>query len=150
MPIATDPENTFKIVLEGDKGADPEPGFIYRHLTARQWARVCDAYQGLEKCKNDAEVIKVVFDACRIGLVGWENIRNPESNKPMDFDADKLEDVLAITEASELMVMLRASGILGKDCKKKFESPSASDTVRSAKNAQGKRRARTRRAKGRK
>ena len=150
MPIATDPENTFKIVLEGDKGKEPEPGFVYRHLTARQWGKVCDAHQNLEKCKDDQEIIDLVFGVCRIGLVGWENIIEPATGKPMPFEPDRLEDVLAITEATELMVMVRASGILGADCKKKFDLLSASGTARSVKTAKVKRRAKTRRGKGRK
>jgi len=135
MPIATDPEATFKIVLEGDKKKDPEPGFIYRHLTGRQWGRVCEANNTLEKCETDSEIIDKVYGACRIGLVGWENIIDPATNEPMPFEPDKLEDVLAITEATELMVKLRASGILGAECKKKLDSLLDSDTVEPAETA---------------
>ena len=145
MPIASDPEATFNLVLFSDreKPADVQPRFVYRHLTARQWGKVCETHNGLESFKSDAEALEKVFGACRIGLVGWENITNPDGGGQMPFDADKLEEVLGISEASELMTMIRASGILGADCKKKFDSLSDSDTEQSAGTAPGPKTAKT-------
>jgi len=146
MPIATDPEATFKIVLESDK-AKPEaeqPRFIYHYLTARQWEQVTDVMSKLETFKNK-EVMDKIFDACRVGLVGWENMMDL-AGKPIVFRAEALEDILTLAEATELLVTSSAS-TLSVDSKKKLKLPSGSGSGRSAKTARAKKRAKTRRHK---
>ena len=149
MPIALDPNATFKIVLESDevKPKSERPRFVYHHLTARQWGQIVDVLGNLETTEN-SEVMNKVFDACRIGLAGWENIKDL-SGKPIAFRPKAMEDILTLAEATELLVMLSAAGLSG-DSKKKFVSPSDSGTARSAKTAKVRRRARTRRVKARK
>jgi len=149
MPIALDPKATFNIVLESDKAKPkPEqPRFIYHHLTARQWMHISDVLNKLETLK-DNEVVSKIFDACKIGLVGWENMTGL-SGKPITFRPKAMEDMLTLTEATELLVALSVSSLLG-DSKKKLELPSGSGTARSAKTARAKRRAKTHLAKGRK
>lgn len=138
MPAALDPKNKFTIVLLDDqeKPEGKRPGFIYNFLTGRQWFRVAQVQEELPESKNMARVMDLVFNAARIGLVGWENITGLDG-KPIEFDPDKLEDVLTLVEAQELVVALESEGSLGSQYKKKLDSLSHTETEQSASDAPG-------------
>ena len=144
MPAALDPDNTFTIVLPDDqeKPEGKRPGFIYNFLTGRQWFKVAQVQELLPKCKNMTAVFDLVFGGCRIGLKGWENITGLDG-KPMEFDPDKLEDVLTLVEAQELVLLLEAEGSLGSQYKKKLDSLLLSKTEPSASDAQDQENAKT-------
>jgi len=128
MPIAIDPEATFPLILPGDvdKPIAEQPRFIYRNLTARQWLAVCNSLDKMDECKTNEDLITLIFDGCRTGLVGWENMGRK-------FNPNELEDVLTFIEATQLLVALKASSLPSLEKKTPSESLSESDTAQSVK-----------------
>jgi len=137
MPMAIDPNQTFKIVLlsDQDKPKKEQPAFIFRHPTGRQWRQISGMQDALEECNGGAEVADKVFEAAGLVMVGWENMPAPDGKGHLAFDIDRLEDVIGMVEAQELIFrILRSTPDF--ESKKKLKSPSPSDTDSSAKNAQ--------------
>lgn len=133
MPIALEPKETFEIILESDKGKprETQPRFIYRHLTCRQWRELGRLQDQMELQKNADEVMDKLFAAASTNLVSWVNMVHPQSG-PIVFSIKKFEDIITMTEAQEIIVMLIKHGTTPAD-KKKFDSQSGSDSVISAK-----------------
>lgn len=145
MPLALEPNELFEIILKSDKDKprDQQPRFIYRYLTGRQWRNVARIQDKLEELKNADQVVDKVYEAATTGLVGWVNINDPQSG-PITFDTEKLEDVVGIIEAQELIIKLMKQSPVLSD-KKKLDSPSDSDTAVSAKDVKAPKNAKTNR-----
>ncbi|HIJ70652.1 MAG TPA: hypothetical protein HPP87_04725 [Planctomycetes bacterium] len=132
MPLATNPRARFEVVLESDKGLpeDRRPKFIYRYLTGHQQKEIADIIDSIGRAKFGKEGIDRIFRAAKIGLIDWQNICNGDG-KPVDFDPEKLEQILGMTEALEM-----AQKVLGQapdfEDKKKLDSQSPSSTGQSA------------------
>ena len=139
MPLALDPEQTLKIILDSDKDkeASVQPLFVYRYLTGRQWREVGRTRDTLESAKNADEVADKVYLIASTGLVGWENMVDPTNGKPIEFDTDRLEDIIGLHEAQELIVKILQQSPTMED-KKKLESQSDCSTEQSATNVEDK------------
>jgi len=135
MPLALEPNETFEIILESDKDKprESQPRFIYRHLTCRQWRQIARLQDELEQQKNADAVMDKIYGAAITGLIGWVNMTDPQSG-PILFDIKKLEDIIGLTEAQELIVKLLNKRPTLVD-KKKLDLPSVCDTEASVKNA---------------
>jgi len=146
MPIATDPKAHIRFVLSADKDKDPEPTFIFKNLTARDYSKLAD-----EATKPNTDPAKYILETVAVALVGWENLKGLDGQE-IKFNIKavmELDALLTPLEMKELLDSVMSQG-LSVDDKKKFESPSDSGTARSVKTAKVKQRARTRRVKGRK
>lgn len=138
-PIALDPEQGFELVLESDRNKPEEtrPTFVFRYLANRDWKRVahvCDRIdelkkEGLEKMLNEMEA------ALKSGLVDWRNMSDRATGEEILFDAGELDRIVNIAEISELLFGVMEHIGLEPEDKKKFESPSPSDTDESARSA---------------
>ena len=80
-----------------------------------------------------AIALNKVFDAARTELFAWTNMYN-KKGEAVEFDPNKLEEVIGMSEASELAYKLLAQIPTIED-KKKSDSQSTSSTARSAKAA---------------
>ena len=137
MPLALDPHQTFTIVLESDKDkpAESRPCFIYRYLTGRQWNKVPRLHDTLEDSAGADDVTDKMYQAASTGLVSWKNMIAPNGEQ-IGYEPDKLQDILGIIEAQELIAkLLKQHPSL--DDKKKLDSPSQSSTEKSAPAAKG-------------
>lgn len=129
MPIAIDPLQKFKAVLlsDRDKSEGERPAFIYRYATGRQWLAAREFDQQIKNAKTDNEMpfdtIAELFDKLRFKLIGWEHMNDPDTGEPIKFDPAKLEDLLTMTEAFELLGLCLQQRVSDSD-KKKLESPS--------------------------
>ena len=80
--LATDPKETFDIVLETDKGRENPPTFVFRYLSAREFKELA------RKEPKEGEAISVdqeldrCFSAIRSNLVDWQNVHDREG-KPV-------------------------------------------------------------------
>ena len=102
MPIALEPGGTYKVVLETDKGKSPEPAFLFPYLTGRQQRNLVDLFSQASPEPGKLvglQEVDLIFDTCRKFLTGWVNI-------PIEFDPNKLEDVVTIQEATQLLIAL--------------------------------------------
>ena len=131
MPITTDPQAKIELVLESDKDKDNPPKFIYRVLNGREWrqvAKVFDALQGGEVGGMSAQ-LDAIYDTVSIGLLGWENMNDPQTGLPIPFAKEDIDLVLNPIEAStDLMGKILGAVIPTHEDKKKSESQVASVT----------------------
>lgn len=129
MPIAIDPLQKFKISLSSDidKPEAERPAFIYRYATGRQWLEAKDFDRKIKEAKSDKDMpfdtISDLFDKLRFKLIGWENMNDPETGEPISFNPAKLEDILTMSEAFELLGLCLQQRV-SEDDKKKLESQS--------------------------
>ena len=134
MPLACDPTSTHRIVLKTDQGKSPEPAFLYRFLTYRQFIELSDFQDGLkDRPADDSLRIQEVW--LQRGLVGWEHITDPDTGQPMPFDAARIMDVVGMFEAQEILGQRMMGNLPSLEDKKKLPSPSASDTAKPAADA---------------
>lgn len=133
MPLRADPNATLRIVLAADADKDPQPCFIYRHLTYRQWAAL-DALRENMAAQDAQKTIAEQFQWLTEGLVGWENIRL--DGQPLAFNADAICDVVTMFEAQEILLRRLSGAVPGLDDKKKLPSLSPSGTENSAADAE--------------
>ena len=113
MPITLEPGRTFRVVLESDKAkpADQQCFFELRYLSGRDWKKVTRIADSIESSKDGAEAIDKIFEVLAVGLCGWGNLIDPESQKPIKYDPKELDRILTMTEANELLVKFRNQGI---------------------------------------
>lgn len=136
MPLALDPESKFKLVLksDADKPEGQQPAFIFKHLTGRQWRQLGEKYDSLEDIDGTADCADLIYECVLMFMVGWENMKDREG-KDIPFDPSKIEDIIGMAETQELINRVLRYTPDFTD-KKKFDSPSPSDTEPSVKNAE--------------
>lgn len=134
MPFVVDPLAIHRIVLAVDESKSPQPAFLYRHLSFRKFAEL-EALRASIGKEDLAESIRKQFAALSDGLLGWENINDPETGEPIPFGPEKMPDLLTISEAQEILMKRLTGAVPSVDDKKKLPSPSESGTENSAKDA---------------
>ena len=127
MPIALEPKNKFKVVLESDqkKAPDQQPYFEFKFLSGRDWKSLCAEADKLEskKFKGGADAIDAIFKLLGFGLVGWSGMIDPKTNKAIPYNLKELDRLLTIDEASELVQKFKNQGV-EVDERKNSDSPS--------------------------
>lgn len=143
MPRALDPSATFKVVLEADLNKVPQPAFIYRYLTGAEqleFAMMTDSIKEAKKAEGPGPLMDEIFRKAQLGLVGWEKMTDPATGKKIPFAASKLNAVVSMVEAQELIgQVFEISLKVPVDIKKKLGSQSPSATKKSARRARDRR-----------
>jgi len=147
VPRCLHPEDTFDIALDSDLRLpeDERPVFTFRPLSIRQW-RVCisaiERVQGLDDShpENVGPAIDAICDVLRTGLVGWRNMLDhnvADGAEPLwiPYDPAKLDELLDMNEATELMQKMMSANELTVEDKKKSASPPSSARASSARTA---------------
>lgn len=136
MPIAIDPETRIPFVLESDQGKENPPTFFLRPLTVREFrkADAIDADIRAANAEPNGDPVTVLMNGVRLGLVGWENVKDIKGNV-IPYAAESLEDVVDISEAGDLMRAVQNAGALAKEDKKKSESQLSCSTGNSVSSA---------------
>lgn len=111
MPQLLEPGKRYAVCLDSDKDKPQEtrPVFWVLAVSAR------DAIAGVELVQSftkDAEIV----DHLKTLLVGWDNL-------DIDFDLEKLPDVLTVSECYELYGKINRNEHLNMEEKKSSESP---------------------------
>jgi len=106
MPLALDPKLTFEIVLDSDKFKEKPPTFTYRYLNGREWRRVGQIQDQLEKAGGADQVVDLVLEAASVGLIGWSGMIEPSTGAEIPFDLESLDLVVGMREANELIVKM--------------------------------------------
>jgi hypothetical protein len=141
MPLATEPNQTFKVILEIDKGKSPaeQPYFEFKLLSLRDWNNLAKVE---EELKNPAllesmtgqEATDKILGMIKCGLVNWGNMKDPQTGSAIAFDPKELDALLTLQEVQELLVKFRNQGLEVED-KKKSDSRSASNMDKAASDA---------------
>jgi len=144
MPTLLKPNSNFPVVLDVDKDepSDKQPRFICRCLSKSQWLELASLNESLTSASTIQESSDVVTKITEVGLVGWENMIDPETGKEIPFDLSIVDDILTAGEAAELMMHI-VSQVPSAEDKKKSDSQSHSDTEESAATAKGQENAKT-------
>src|SRR5258706_8660791 len=125
MGLALDTDQTFDYVLENDQDkTGDKPTFVFRFLSARDWAKVRRMFDQADKDENDGYVSGNI-EALRIPLVSWRNV--VLDGKVLAFNPDDLDLVLSAADLGELSVSL-----LGKMTQEEFERKNSARQLRSA------------------
>lgn len=114
-------KNQIQIVLKSDEGINPQPVFLYEPMNGRQWLEVAEATEIMDGETNPShrDVMQRIYSACRVALVGWENMIDPDTKQPIPFDPEKLEEIIDPMEAmSDLLPQLLEANQLSEDDKK--------------------------------
>ncbi|HEW78612.1 MAG TPA: hypothetical protein ENH34_01405 [Phycisphaerales bacterium] len=124
MPLALEPNQTFKVVLESDKSKPKEeqPYFEFRFLSGRKWKELTRKKIG--KSKDGADALDKLFELLKSGLTGWGNMIDPDTGKSIDFDLKNLDRLLTMSEAGELLIKFQNQAVESNDLKNS-DSPSA-------------------------
>lgn len=103
MPIATDPQQTFNIVLEfdEDKPAETRPTFICRYLTARQWKQIARLQDEIDEASRGDVALDKILDALTMSVAGWRNMTDTDGRE-IPFDLSGLDALLTMGEVMEL------------------------------------------------
>lgn len=107
MPLALDPQQTFRLSLKSDREKDLScrPAFIFRYLTGREEIKVGGMLDSMDMAKESEQAVTAPFDALRVALADWDNITDCNGND-IPYDPEKLEDVLRSAEAVELAFVI--------------------------------------------
>jgi hypothetical protein len=140
MPLATDLRKRSRIVLTSDQDLpeDERPTFVYRRLTGSESLDLADLVDGINADQPPRESLEIAYKAIMIGLVGLENITDLAGKKLKLGDEIAWQNILTISEVMEIAHRLFAEQELSVEDKKKLDSPSDSDTVKSARRVRGK------------
>jgi hypothetical protein len=132
MPLTCNPDSTYDVVLECDKHKEPDnqPAFVFQYLTGRKWKEVANLSDSFESASGGAAMLDLAFDTIKIALVGWKNLTNSKGEE-IPFNLNELDNILTMTEATELMQAAVSQNVTVDD-KKKLESQSDSSTEQSA------------------
>lgn len=139
MPLAIDPNEMFDLVLDGDK-AKPESArakFSFRYMSYRQFreaSRIADEREKLvgagaenaDYVARSEQSAAKIFAALKRQIAGWRALSIP-------FSAEKLEDVLTLSEALELFYGSMRQSRISVAEKNASAPPSASSSDKSAK-----------------
>jgi len=118
MPLGLEPNRKFPVILEVDAGKENPPTFYFKYLTGRDWRKLAEMSDKITSADGGAEAIDLIYESLGKGLVGWENMIDPETHEPIPFDIKELDRMVSMTETHELMEKFRNQGI-GADDKKK-------------------------------
>jgi|AGTN01.1.fsa_nt_gi hypothetical protein len=136
MPRACDPNQRFPYVLESDrsKPVDEQPKFWFRAMNGREWIQAAAIHDQLDESESGRLRLNRIYDCIRVGLVDWTGVVDRDGREE-PFNPDRLDVVVGLIEARELMyAMFDESKLLAAE-KKTSESPCSSTTDSSAKAA---------------
>ena len=88
MPIALEPGKRWPIVLDSDKGMNPEPTFYARALSMREQQRVADVIDGAkDKSKSNREVFNEHIECLKTVIIGWSNMLDANTGEMIQFSS---------------------------------------------------------------
>ena len=121
MPRSLDPSSrlTMVLVCDVDKPKETQPRIFARTLTLNQQRKLMAA-MGRMKSEPD-DKIEAAIDAAEICLIGWENMRDPQTGKAIEFNREAIGDVLSIEELVEVFNAVTSAGSATASDKKKSE-----------------------------
>jgi len=113
MPIPLSPNDTFDLVLRGDRTLDEQgkptkeqpadaPIFVFRCLSGRDQRKLAAMIDEIEHPDTAAGVIDKTFATLRFVLAGWRNLRDRD-DREIPYDPAEADTVLTYHEAQELI-----------------------------------------------
>lgn len=118
-----------KVVLPSDENkTEAVPAFIYRPLNGREFIQMAEVNDQMVEGKlKVAERLELVYKTAAIGLVGWENMRDPETDTDFEFKPENLDLIVNPFEVQSLLQCVMEAMQPSYEDKKKLELPPASE-----------------------
>ena len=137
MPYLSEPGARFAVVLACDRDKPPESQtrFWYEARSARDFRKLLEADAALDRATDTATYCDRLFALLRERLVDWENVRDPDAPATLAFDPSRLEDILDLWEARDMVAAIATAQTLDYASKKNSASRPASNTAGCAANA---------------
>lgn len=129
-----DPDAIFRVSLNSDVriAADRRPAFLFRPVTGRMWKKAESLRKERHEASDPTELVDKICEMLRVGLVGWENMTDPDTGKPLPYDPAELDRLLLLREAMELVDEMLTGGQVSPDDKKKSDSSASFNPETSA------------------
>ena len=123
MPRSLDPSSRLTMVLacDVDKPAETQPRIFARTLTLNQQRKLMQAMDAMNKAVTPVEKIEAALDAAEVCLIGWQNMADPDTGKPIEFTRDNIGDVLTLEELVEVFNAVTSASVPPPEDKKKSE-----------------------------
>jgi hypothetical protein len=119
MPIALEPGKRWPIVLDSDKGMNPEPTFYARALSMREQQRVGEVIDAAkEKGRSTVDVFTEHLKTLETVIIGWAHMRDANSGEMVQFNLDRLPDIVDFHECRELLSKVIVNGHVSHEEKK--------------------------------
>jgi len=141
MPKALEPGIRFPMALKSDrdKPIETRPVFWVRALAVREQEQLSEIVDSWYEKADDFTTKKWYEQHIRFLLEhveGWDNINDPETGEPIQFDDAGIRRVLSYQETIELVRMFLANAHLDDMQKKSFASVHSSNRQSSVKTAE--------------
>lgn len=130
MPIATEPNKRYPVILTADHDKERPPTFWARALSCREWMEVEPIAESAEHAEDLRGHLKALLQALFIVLCGWDNVTD-RNGQALPFEERFFPDALDPFEARELLFACMEAQRLGHEDAKKSGLPSASATANS-------------------
>ncbi len=102
MPRFCKPDVKYKVVLDEDVNADPQPYFLCRSVSMDEHQKIAETID-----RQSVDTVKEYFEsnisALMLVLVGWKNIIDPKTDTEVKFSEDAIKKVLTAREVMELL-----------------------------------------------
>lgn len=119
MPIALEPGKRWPIVLDSDKGMQPEPTFFARALSLREQQRVAEVIDGAkDKTKTSGQIFEEHLKILETVIIGWSHMRDANTGEMVQFNLDRLADIIDFHELRELLSKVLINGHVSHEEKK--------------------------------
>ena len=104
MPLAIDPQNTFRVWLDSDADIKPRPEFEFRYLTGRQFMAIVDLRDGdTDNIDSGSELLESIYKAMSESLCQLPHMG--------DHSITELPDLLTMPETMELFDKMLAGSM---------------------------------------
>lgn len=101
MPLALSGKQ-LELVLATDQELNEPPTFVFDYLPASRWTQAAGHFDSITAESKGAEAVAKIFDALRVGLRGWRNLKDANGNV-IEYDPARLHEILTPEEAKELL-----------------------------------------------
>lgn len=119
MPIALEPGKRWPIVLDSDKGMNPEPTFYARALSMRDQQRVAEVIDGAkDRSRKSADIFDEHLKCLETVIIGWSNMVDENSGEMVQFDMNRLPDLVDFHECREMLSKVIVNGHVSHEEKK--------------------------------
>ena len=138
MPICSDPQRepaSFHLDIDEPIAEAERPTWLARFITCRQSQRIAELMRSSADAEDPEGEVEAVLTAISLIVVGWRNVTDA-AGQTVDFDLDRLPDLLTNIEIWELMYKAIGAVKLDEIAKKKYASPPTSEPAMSVATAQ--------------
>jgi hypothetical protein len=123
MPVVLDVAQKCEYVFRSDRDKPNPPTFICSPMTCREWRNAAKLQRDVEGRADGVSVLDEVLACVKPKIIGWRDLTG-HGGEAIEFDADKIEDVLGIQDVMEILFWLLEVAVPSAEDRKKSDSPS--------------------------